>query len=139
MIRPRGLPLLLLTILLASIDPAKNTSNVLRPFKSVEFSDANMRQCLWFAMEEYNKESKDEYIFLSSQILQAQLQLTDRMEYMIETEVARTNCTKPYSNNEICVIQENTNLEKKMNCIFLVGALPWNGDFLMLMKDCSEI
>lgn len=34
------------------------------------------------------------------------------MEYMIETEVARTNCTKPYSNNEICVIQENTNLEK---------------------------
>ncbi|KFO21834.1 Cystatin-8 [Fukomys damarensis] len=115
MTRPWGLFLLLLTIavaLVTSIDPAKNRVNILRPFKSVKFSDANMRQCLWFAMQEYNKESEDEYIFLVSQIQLAQMQITDHMEYIIEVEIARSNCRKPLNNNENCIIQTNSNLEK---------------------------
>ncbi|KAM6144253.1 cystatin-8-like [Erethizon dorsatum] len=142
MTRPWGLSLFLLTILVAlvaSTDPDKNVWKVLRPFKTVEFSDANMRQCLWFAMQEYNKESEDKYVFLVSQILQAQMQITDRMEFLIEVEIARSNCRKPLSNNENCVIQENSKLEKRVNCIFLVGALPWNGDFSVLKKECSDI
>ncbi|XP_010606533.1 cystatin-8 [Fukomys damarensis] len=142
MTRPWGLFLLLLTIavaLVTSIDPAKNRVNILRPFKSVKFSDANMRQCLWFAMQEYNKESEDEYIFLVSQIQLAQMQITDHMEYIIEVEIARSNCRKPLNNNENCIIQTNSNLEKRVNCSFLVIALPWNGEFSVLKKECRKI
>ncbi|XP_005381028.1 PREDICTED: cystatin-8 [Chinchilla lanigera] len=142
MTRPWGLSLLLLTIqvaLVASTYSAKNTLKVLRPFKSVEISDANMRQCLWFAMQEYNKESEDEYIFLVSQILQAQMQLTEwLMEFMIDVEIARSNCKKPLTNDESCVIEENSILEKRVSCNFLVGALPWNGNFSVLKKECSD-
>ncbi|EHB18846.1 Cystatin-8 [Heterocephalus glaber] len=142
MTRSWGLSLLLLTIpvaLVTSADPAKNIVKILRPFKSIEFSDANMRQCLWFAMQEYNKESEDKYIFLVSQIQLAQMQITDHMEYIIEVEIARSNCRKPLSNNENCVIQKNFNLEKRMNCSFLVVALPWNGEFSVLKKECWDI
>ncbi|XP_004635724.1 cystatin-8 [Octodon degus] len=142
MTRPCGLSALLLTILVAlvaSMDIHSNVLKVLRPFKTIEFSDGNMRQCLWFAMKEFNKESEDKYIFLVSQILQAQMQLTDRVEYMIEVEIARSSCRKPLTNRENCIIQENSKLEKRMTCIFLVGALPWNGDFSLLKKDCSDV
>lgn len=139
---PWALSLLLVTIpvaLVASAYPTNNVLKLLRPFTDIEFSDPNMRQCLWFAMQEYNQKSKDKHVFLVSQILHAQLQITDRMEYMIDVEIARSNCKKPLSNNENCVIQENSKLEKRAICRFLVGALPWNGDFEVLKKECEDI
>ncbi|XP_014437651.1 cystatin-8 [Tupaia chinensis] len=123
---PLAIPVILVA---ASTDPDKNEVKLLRSPKAVSTSNANVRQCLWFAMEEYNKESGDKYIFLVAHTRQAQLQITNRLEYLIDVEIARSNCRKPLSNNENCNIQENTKLEKKVTCSFLVGALPWNGEF----------
>jgi hypothetical protein len=78
MTRPWWLSLLLFTILVAlvsSTDPVKNEVNVLRSLKSINASNANVKQCVWFAMQEYNKENKDKYVFLVSKIMPAQLQV----------------------------------------------------------------
>lgn len=76
--RCRWLSLILLTIPLALVarkDPKKNETGVLRKLKPVNASNANVKQCLWFAMQEYNKESEDKYVFLVVKTLQAQLQV----------------------------------------------------------------
>ncbi|KAM7126385.1 cystatin-8 [Molossus nigricans] len=133
--------LLLLTLLLtfmASTDPEKNKVKVLRELKVIDASNFNVKQCLWIAMQEYNKESEDKYIFQVVKIVRVQLQVTDHLEYFIDVELARSNCRKLSNNNENCVIQENSKLEKKVTCNFLVGALPWNGDFTVMKMQCGD-
>ncbi|EAX10144.1 cystatin 8 [Homo sapiens] len=139
--RCRWLSLILLTIPLALVarkDPKKNETGVLRKLKPVNASNANVKQCLWFAMQEYNKESEDKYVFLVVKTLQAQLQVTNLLEYLIDVEIARSDCRKPLSTNEICAIQENSKLKRKLSCSFLVGALPWNGEFTVMEKKCED-
>ncbi|EDL28546.1 cystatin 8 (cystatin-related epididymal spermatogenic), isoform CRA_b [Mus musculus] len=90
-------------------------------------------------MKEYNKESEDKYVFLVDKILHAKLQITDRMEYQIDVQISRSNCKKPLNNTENCIPQKKPELEKKMSCSFLVGALPWNGEFNLLSKECKDV
>ncbi|XP_055994389.1 cystatin-8 [Sorex fumeus] len=134
--------LLLLTYLLvlaANVHAENNQIKVLRELKVVDASSANVRQCLWFAMQEYNKDSEDEYLFQVTKVVQAQLQVTDHLDYSIDVEIARSNCIKSSTNNESCGIQENFHLEKRAACNFLVSALPWNGEFTVVKKQCVEI
>ena len=41
----------------------KDTNKVLRELRNVSSSSSNVKQCLWFAMQEYNKDSKDKFLF----------------------------------------------------------------------------
>ncbi|XP_039076899.1 cystatin-8-like isoform X2 [Hyaena hyaena] len=141
MTRSWGFCLVLLTVLVAlvaSTDPGKNKGKVLRELKVINASNANVKQCLWFAMQEYNKESEDKYLFQVIKTVQVQLQVTDHLEYFIDVEIARSNCRKVSNSTENCIIQENTKLEKKIMCSFLVGALPWNGEFTVMKKQCVD-
>lgn len=73
-----GSGLFLLTfvvVLVASTDPEKNEIKVIRELKVIDSSNYNVKQCLWFAMHEYNKESEDKYIFHVVKIVQVQLQV----------------------------------------------------------------
>ncbi|MEJ1278871.1 cystatin-8-like [Cricetulus griseus] len=124
--------------LAVGVDQSKNEV-VSRFFDSINTSNANVKQCVWFAMKEYNKGSEDKYVFLVDKTLHAKLQITDRMEYHIDVQISRSNCKKPLNNTENCVTQKNSKLEKKENCSFLVGALPWNGEFILLSKECKDI
>uniref|UniRef100_A0A8C0D8N0 Cystatin 8 n=1 Tax=Balaenoptera musculus TaxID=9771 RepID=A0A8C0D8N0_BALMU len=101
-------------------------------------ASGNVKQCLWFAMQEYNKESKDKCLFQVVKVLQVQLQVTDRLEYFIDAEIALTNCRKLPNGNENCVVKGNFRLEKRRMCTFLVGALPWHGDFTVMKKKCVD-
>lgn len=65
----------LLVALVASTNPDKNEVKVLRELKVIDASNANVKQCLWFAMQEYNKESEDKYLFQVAKIVQAQMQV----------------------------------------------------------------
>ncbi|XP_036039454.1 cystatin-8 [Onychomys torridus] len=121
------------------VDQSKNEVKVLRYFESISTSNANVKQCVWFAMKEYNKGSGDKYVFLVDKTLHAKLQITDRMEYHIDVQISRSNCKKPLNNTENCVPQKNSKLEKKVNCSFLVAALPWIGEFTLLNKECKNI
>ncbi|XP_039076894.1 cystatin-8-like isoform X1 [Hyaena hyaena] len=115
MTRSWGFCLVLLTVLVAlvaSTDPGKNKGKVLRELKVINASNANVKQCLWFAMQEYNKESEDKYLFQVIKTVQVQLQVTDHLEYFIDVEIARSNCRKVSNSTENCIIQENTKLEK---------------------------
>lgn len=70
--------MLLLTIpvaLAVGADQAKNEVKTLRYFESINISNANVKQCVWFAMKEYNKGSEDKYVFLVDRTLHAKLQV----------------------------------------------------------------
>ncbi|XP_036179269.1 cystatin-8 [Myotis myotis] len=142
MTRLWGSCLFLLTLvvaLVASTDPDKNKVKVVRELKVIDASNYNVKQCLWFAMQEYNKESEDKYIFHVVKIVQVQLQVTDRLEYFIDVEIARSNCRKLSNSNENCVTQENSKLAKKLTCSFIVGALPWNAEFTVMKMQCEDL
>lgn len=64
-----------LLVLVTDVYTENNESNILREFRSVDVSSANVRQCLWFAMQEYNKDSDDEYLFQVTTVDQARLQV----------------------------------------------------------------
>ncbi|XP_007191976.1 cystatin-8 [Balaenoptera acutorostrata] len=141
MTRLWGSCLLLLTIPVVLVDSTflyKNTGKVLRELRAISTSSGNVKQCLWFAMQEYNKESKDKCLFQVVKVLQVQLQATDRLEYFIDAVIARTNCRKLPNGNENCMVNENVKLEKRRMCTFLVGALPWHGDFTVMKKKCVD-
>ncbi|XP_057560069.1 cystatin-8 [Hippopotamus amphibius kiboko] len=141
MTRLWGSCLLLLTILVALVDSTflnKNNSKVLRELRNISASSGNVKQCLWFAMHEYNKESKDKFLFQVFKVLQVQLQVTDCLEYFIDAEIARTNCRKLPNSSENCIVKENFKLEKRRKCTFLVGALPWHGNFTVMKKQCVD-
>ncbi|XP_021012085.1 cystatin-8 [Mus caroli] len=142
MAKPLWLSLILFIIpvaLAVGVDQSKNEVKAQSYFGSINVSNANVKQCVWFAMKEYNKESEDKYVFLVDKILHAKLQITDRMEYHIDVQITRSNCKKPLNNTENCIPQKNPKLEKKMKCSFLVGALPWNGEFNLLSKECKDV
>ncbi|CAH6787746.1 cystatin-8 [Phodopus roborovskii] len=131
--------ILIIPVALAvGVDQSKNEV-VSKYFESINTSNAIVKQCVWFAMKEYNKESEDKYVFLADKTLHAKLQITDQMEYQIDVQISRSNCKKPLNHTENCITQKNSKLEKKANCSFLVGALPWNGQFTLMNKECKDI
>uniref|UniRef100_A0A8C3YM97 Cystatin 8 n=1 Tax=Catagonus wagneri TaxID=51154 RepID=A0A8C3YM97_9CETA len=141
MTRAWGSCLFLLAILVALVDstlPDQNTVKVLRELKNISATNGNVKQCLWFAMREYNKESEDKFIFQAVKVVQVRLQVTDLLEYLIDAEIARTDCRKHPNSNENCVVKENSKLEKRQMCNFLVGRLPWKGKFIMMKQRCVD-
>lgn len=60
--------------LAVGVDQSKNEV-VSRFFDSINTSNANVKQCVWFAMKEYNKGSEDKYVFLVDKTLHAKLQV----------------------------------------------------------------
>ncbi|XP_029416236.1 cystatin-8-like [Nannospalax galili] len=78
MMRSWWLSLILLTIpvvLADSTDPRSNEVEALKSFININTSNSNVKQCVWFAVQEYNKRSEDKYIFLVAKILHAELQV----------------------------------------------------------------
>nr|XP_004668776.3 cystatin-8 [Jaculus jaculus] len=128
-----------LTLVVTTQLAANGVKKVLSSFEPINTSDASVKQCAWFAVREYNKRSDDKNVFLVASILQAKLQITSHLEYLIHVQLVRSNCPKSLSNNENCVLLKPFNLEKKMNCRFLVGAFPWKGEFTLLEKQCEDV
>jgi cystatin-8 len=78
MAKPLWLSLILFIIpvaLAVGVDQSKNEVKAQNYFGSINISNANVKQCVWFAMKEYNKESEDKYVFLVDKILHAKLQV----------------------------------------------------------------
>ena len=55
----------------------KDTNKVLRELRNVSSSSSNVKQCLWFAMQEYNKDSKDKFLFQVVRVWQVQMQVRE--------------------------------------------------------------
>lgn len=67
--------ILIIPVALAvGVDQSKNEV-VSRFFESINTSNINVKQCVWFAMKEYNKGSEDKYVFLVDKTLHAKLQV----------------------------------------------------------------
>ncbi|XP_060981644.1 cystatin-8 [Dama dama] len=141
---PRWLALLLLALLVALVALRgstlvyKDTNKVLRELRNVSSSSSNVKQCLWFAMQEYNKDSKDKFLFQVVKVWRVQMQITDCLEYFIDAEIARTNCRKLPNGNENCVVKNTSKPEKRQMCTFWVGAVPWHGYFTVMKKQCVD-
>nr|KAF6422029.1 hypothetical protein HJG63_003430 [Rousettus aegyptiacus] len=85
---------------------------VVRKFQDIPETYVYVQQALWFAMKEYNKISKDKYIFKVVKVLKSQEQVTDSLDYFLEVKIARTMCKKISGENENCLLQKNPKMQK---------------------------
>lgn len=53
----------------------KDTDKVLWALRNISGSSGNMKQCLWLAMQEYNKDSRDKFLFQVVKVWQVQMQV----------------------------------------------------------------
>eukprot|EP00071_Canis_lupus_P012838 XP_005634758.1 cystatin-13-like [Canis lupus familiaris] len=114
-------------------------SKVVRTFQDIPETYVYVQQALWYAMKEYNKASKDKYIFKVIKVLKSQEQVTESLDYFLEVKIARTMCKKISGENEYCLLQKDPQIQKMFFCTFIVATKPWKFEFTMLKKHCEEV
>ncbi|XP_008828252.1 cystatin-13-like [Nannospalax galili] len=135
----QGLLFLVVTVALVSRRvQAWGTTKVVRPFVDISKTYIYVQQALWYAMKEYNVDSKDQYNFKVMDILKAQEQLTDSLEYYLEVKIARTMCKKISGDNANCLFQQDPQMKKIMLCTFIVRSKPWRFELKLLKKQCQD-
>ncbi|XP_015977430.1 cystatin-13-like [Rousettus aegyptiacus] len=112
---------------------------VVRKFQDIPETYVYVQQALWFAMKEYNKISKDKYIFKVVKVLKSQEQVTDSLDYFLEVKIARTMCKKISGENENCLLQKNPKMQKEFLCTFIVASRPWKFELAMLKQQCKDV
>ncbi|CAI9614161.1 unnamed protein product [Staurois parvus] len=93
--------------------------------KDVDARDKGAQKALEFALQEYNKDSKDIYVNRVSKIHRVQKQTVTGMKYIIEVDIGRTECRKPTSNPEDCAFHTDPYISKTTFCHFEVISIPW--------------
>ncbi|XP_061292407.1 cystatin-13-like isoform X2 [Bos javanicus] len=91
---------------------AWDSKKVTREFQDIPASYVYVQQALWFAMKEYNKASKDTYVYKVMNVLRSQEQVTDSLDYLLEVEIERTQCKKISGKTENCSAQEDPQMQK---------------------------
>ncbi|KAG8516808.1 Cystatin-13, partial [Galemys pyrenaicus] len=110
---------------------------VVRKFQDIPKNYVYVQQALWFAMKDFNRESKDKYTFKVVDVLKSQEQVTDSLDYFLEVKIARTMCKKISGENENCLLQSNHKMQKMFLCTFIVASKPWKFELTMLKKQCK--
>ncbi|MXQ91581.1 hypothetical protein E5288_WYG001751 [Bos mutus] len=118
---------------------AWDSKKVTREFQDIPASYVYVQQALWFAMKEYNKASKDTYVYKVMNVLRSQEQVTDSLDYLLEVEIERTQCKKISGKTGNCSAQEDPQMQKAFYCTFIVASKPWKFELQMLKKECSPI
>ncbi|XP_053429701.1 cystatin-13-like [Nycticebus coucang] len=118
---------------------AGGSAKVVRPFQDIPKNYVYVQQALWHAMKEYNEASEDKYSFRVEEVLKAQEQVTDSLEYYLEVKISRTMCKKASGENENCLFQTNPQMQKMIFCTFIVRSKPWKFELTVLRKQCRDI
>ncbi|KAM4694297.1 uncharacterized protein O3C94_004751 [Discoglossus pictus] len=103
-------------------------------------ADANgegVQRALAFAMKEFNKGSNDRYASKVTNIKSVQRQLVAGLNYIMEVEIGRTQCTKPASNLDQCELHTQEDLAKSITCKFVVYDIPWRKKTSLTKNQCS--
>lgn len=66
---------------------AWDSPKVVRKFQDIPESYVYVQQALWFAMKEYNKISKDKYIFKVVKVLKSQEQVSEHLLLVVSLHV----------------------------------------------------
>ncbi|XP_075452400.1 cystatin-like [Ascaphus truei] len=91
-----------------------------------------------FAVNAYNKESKDEYLYKVLKIISAQAQVVAGINYILVVEIGRTQCKKGATNSaESCALIQSSNLAKKFLCRFEVYEVPWLNKETLVEHSCK--
>ncbi|XP_053429705.1 cystatin-11 [Nycticebus coucang] len=129
---PRPLLAILVTLVALTYQARKKTFISIR---EVPAEESNAKSTLQFIVNEYNKESNDEYNFRIFRVLKILTQVTDHLEYHATVEMWRTTCRKSETMN--CVPQEGE-LHKQIICNFSVFAVPLFEKYKIRSKNCSN-
>ncbi|XP_020842785.1 cystatin-like isoform X2 [Phascolarctos cinereus] len=139
MARLLQIPLLLLTTL-SLVTQAQENQEVWRKFIDIEQDHAFFPETLQFAIQQYNKDSNDEYLYQMTQLIRAQEQLSRGFEYLVNMELSRTMCTKDVGfDPDDCGLQKDPELYKVINCTFFIFAVPWDRQYELRSSNCTNI
>ncbi|XP_075452403.1 cystatin-like [Ascaphus truei] len=91
-----------------------------------------------FAVNAYNKESKDEYLYKVLKIISAKAQYLAGINYILEVEIGRTQCKKGATKSaESCALIQSSNLAKKFLCRFEVYEVPLVIQKTLIKHSCK--
>ncbi|XP_072506424.1 cystatin-C-like [Notamacropus eugenii] len=100
-------------------------------------NEEGMQKALGFGLREFNKPSNDKYHSRVSRVVRVRKQIVSGAKYYIEAELGRTTCTKSMANLESCPYHEDSTLQKRSLCEFVVYTVPWMGKTTLLKNECK--
>ncbi|ETE59443.1 hypothetical protein L345_14827 [Ophiophagus hannah] len=107
----------------------------------VPVTTEEVKEAAAFAVEQYNKHSKNANYFKELDIVKAQSQVVSGMKYYLTVEMGKTVCEKssgplPFSDIQKCELLPQDQQEK-LTCDFQIWSRPWLKDTQLLSTSCS--
>ncbi|XP_038659946.1 cystatin-like [Scyliorhinus canicula] len=111
-------------------------SNLLGAPEPVSLDSPEVQSAAQFAIAEYNKASNDMFASKIVRIISARHQLVSGTKYILQVEVARTQCRLEHVVVlQICELHESP--QTKI-CNFDVLSIPWDEEITLLKSECAQ-
>ncbi|XP_063297887.1 cystatin-like [Pelobates fuscus] len=91
-----------------------------------------------FAINEFNKKSKDDYLCKLIKVISAQSQVVEGINYFLEVQIGRTQC-KNDANSDVqsCNLFQDSKLSQVSVCRFQVWDIPWLNKETLTSYSCT--
>ncbi|XP_041865940.1 cystatin-C-like [Melanotaenia boesemani] len=100
----------------------------------IDINDEGVQHAVHFAIEQHNRNSNDVYIYRVVEIVRAQIQVVEGVNYIITVKIIMTSCRKDIYNEE-CGFIPNPNA-RPYQCTFTVWSRPWINDIRLTDDTC---
>ncbi|XP_053565274.1 cystatin [Bombina bombina] len=102
--------------------------------------DPSIQKASIFAVNEFNKNSKDDYLCKLIKVMSAQSQVVAGVRYILEVEIGRTQCTKDTTDDpQTCTLAQDSGLTKMLKCQFVVVEVSWLNQETLESYSCNAL
>ncbi|XP_076141600.1 cystatin-like isoform X2 [Alosa pseudoharengus] len=122
---------LLVTLAFARV----STSTMAGAITDTDVNIPEVKDALNFAVDEFNTQSNDVYIYKVVQVIKATSQVVSGTMYRFEVEMVISGYKS--SPQEMCAM-DNSELKKPYTCYFEVWSQPWLGPPKLMKKVCKN-
>ncbi|XP_078086719.1 cystatin-like [Mustelus asterias] len=102
--------------------------------------DKEVQDSLDFAVDSFNTFSKDDHLFIVTQVVSARLQDLGGLLYILDVELERSQCRKGAEENlASCFNVKIVECSQKLLCHFEVLNTFWKHERSLLKNDCKPV
>ncbi|XP_075056824.1 cystatin-2-like [Mixophyes fleayi] len=101
-------------------------------------SDPDVIKAAKFAVNAFNRQSSQEYLYKLAKIVSAESQVVAGVRYVLQVEVGKTQCKKTAtSDTQSCDFIQDPKLAQTLFCTFTVLDVPWENEEGLLSSSCK--
>ncbi|XP_024118303.1 cystatin-like [Oryzias melastigma] len=104
-------------------------------FVEMKANDQGVQTALKFAMDEYNKASRDIYFYTVVKVIRVQRKFQEGYKYILTVMIERTECIKD-SMDAVCPVFTDPIWKMTYQCTFVVYNSVWFQRWMLLEKKC---